>query len=173
MKPLSAFLVSLIVDFQRIFRHCVGPKRRCCPVFRRRRRIGSRPSGRRACFLHKNSRLKRSKSEIADLVRKTVLAATANAKDPEQAVQIAVGLATAAAQAVPSTASLSSMPWSVFRLSPASMAPWMPSGRRWSALLRPTRSRLVVMQDRLTLGLRRLRRQANGGGGVVVASPSH
>jgi hypothetical protein len=110
---------------------------------------------------------------IADLVRKTVLAATANAKDPEQAVQIAVGLATAAAQAVPeysqfvinavvSIPSIASVDGAMDAVRSAVVGAASPDTQQTRSNAGPADSRAPAAPS-----------SGNGGGGVVVASPSH
>ena len=109
---------------------------------------------------------------IADLVRKTVIAATMNAKDPEQAVQIAVGLATAAAQAVPeysqfvinavvSIPSIASVDGAMDAVRSAVVGAASPDTQGGTANAGPAAPRAPAPPP-----------SGNGGGGVVVASPS-
>ena len=109
---------------------------------------------------------------IADLVRKTVIAATANAKDPEQAVQIAVGLATAAASAVPeysqfiinavvSIPSIASVDGAMDAVRSAVVGAASTDTQGSPSNAGPAASRAPAAPP-----------SGNGGGGVVVASPS-
>jgi len=109
---------------------------------------------------------------IADLVRKTVIAATANAKDAEQAVQIAVGLATAAASAVPeysqfvinavvSIPSIASVDGAMDAVRSAVVGAASTDTQGSPSNAGPAASRAPAAPP-----------SGNGGGGVVVASPS-